>query len=267
MPTVSDAFDLRGKVAAVTGGASGIGRATALVLAEAGAAIVVADIDSAGAAGTVAAIEGAGGAAIAVPVDTRRRAELDAMVRTASERFGGLDILANVAGVPCDVPLSEASEEEVDRVIGINLKGVLFGCQAAAPAMKARGGGAIVNVSSTGIDVARFGNGLYATSKAGVAMMTMALAWELGPFGIRVNAIAPGATVTRFTERLLYDEHGQRDQARFDEFVQRMKDVSALGVVGEPIDQALLILYLVSPAAKYATGNIFRVNGGQSTAW
>ena len=98
-------------------------------------------------------------------------------------------------------------------------------------------------------------------------MMTMALAWELGPSGIRVNAIAPGATITRFTERLLYDDEGNRDQARFDEFVQRMKDVSALGVVGEAVDQALLVLYLVSPAAKYATGNIFRVNGGQSTAW
>jgi 3-oxoacyl-[acyl-carrier protein] reductase len=200
-------------------------------------------------------------------VDTRRRADHDAMVRTATERFGGLDILCNVAGVPSDGPMADVTEEEVDRVIGINLKGVLFGCQAAAPPMRARGGGAIVNVSSTGIDVSRYGNGLYATTKAGVAMMTMALAWELGPHGIRVNAIAPGATVTKFTERLLYDEHGNRDQARFDEFVQRMKDVSALGVVGEPIDQALLILYLVSPAAKYATGNIFRVNGGQSTAW
>jgi len=267
MSTVSEAFDLRGKVAAVTGAASGIGRATAEVLAEAGAAVVVADLDGPGAGQTVATIETAGGAAIAVPVDTRRRADLDAMVQAAVDRFGGLDILANVAGVPCDTPLSEVAEDEIDRVLGINLKGVLFGCQAAAPAMRVRGGGAIVNVSSTGIDVARFGNGLYATSKAGVAMMTMALAWELGPSGIRVNAIAPGATITRFTERLLYDDEGNRDQARFDEFVQRMKDVSALGVVGEAVDQALLVLYLVSPAAKYATGNIFRVNGGQSTAW
>ncbi len=267
MPSVSEAFDLRGRVAAVTGGASGIGRETARVLAEAGAAVIVADVDGPGSARTVADIEAAGGSAVAVTADTRRRADLDAMVATATDRFGGLDILANVAGVPSDGPMAEVSEEEVDRVIGINLKGVLFGCQAAAPAMKARGGGAIVNVSSTGIDVARFGNGLYATSKAGVAMMTMALAWELGPFGIRVNAIAPGATITRFTERLMYDADGNRDQARFDEFVQRMKDVSALGIVGEAIDQALLILYLVSPAAKYATGNIFRVNGGQSTAW
>jgi 3-oxoacyl-[acyl-carrier protein] reductase len=133
--------------------------------------------------------------------------------------------------------------------------------------MKARGGGVIVNVSSTGIDVARFGNGLYAASKAAVAMLSMAFAAEYGPHGIRVNAIAPGATITRFTERHFFDEQGNRDESRFYDFVERMRDFSPLGIVGEAADQALLILYLVSPAAKYATGNIFRVNGGQSMAW
>jgi NAD(P)-dependent dehydrogenase (short-subunit alcohol dehydrogenase family) len=135
------------------------------------------------------------------------------------------------------------------------------------PAMKARGGGAIINVSSTGIDVPQFGNGLYAMSKAAVAMLSMAIAAEYGPHGIRVNAIAPGATITKFTERHFYNEQGDRDEARFAEFVERMRDFSPLGIVGDATDQAMLILYLVSPAAKYATGNIFRVNGGQSMAW
>jgi 3-oxoacyl-[acyl-carrier protein] reductase len=261
------AFDLSGKVAAVTGSASGIGKATAQVLAEAGAHIVAADIDRAGADATVRDIEEAGGRAVACTVDTRRRAELDAMVASAVEQFGGLDIVCNIAGVPSDGTLADVSEAEIDRMLAINVKGVLFGCQAALPALRARGGGAIVNVSSTGIDVPQFGNGLYAMTKASVAMMSMALAAEYGPHGIRVNAIAPGATITRFTERHFYNEQGERDQARFDEFVERMRDFSPLGIVGEAIDQALLILYLVSPAAKYATGNIFRVNGGQSMAW
>jgi 3-oxoacyl-[acyl-carrier protein] reductase len=133
--------------------------------------------------------------------------------------------------------------------------------------MKARGGGAIVNTSSTGIDVARFGNGLYAASKSAVAMLSMAFAAEYGPHGIRVNAIAPGATITRFTERRYVDEQGNRDEAKFTDFVDNMKEFSPLGIIGEAMDQALLILYLVSPASKYATGNIFRVNGGQSMAW
>jgi 3-oxoacyl-[acyl-carrier protein] reductase len=267
MPILSQAFDLHGKVAVVTGGASGIGKATAAVLAEAGAAVVVADIDVAGAEQTVTEIEADGGTATAIAVDTRQRRDLDAAVQRAVDQHGGLDIMCNVAGVPSDGPMAEVPEDEVDRIIGINVKGVLFGCQAAAPAMKARGGGAIVNVSSTGIDVPRFGNGLYAMSKAAVAMMSMMLAGELGVHGIRVNAIAPGATITKFSEHHFYDEHGNRDEARGAEFVERMKEFSPLGVVGEAMDQALLMLYLVSPAAKYATGNIFRVNGGQAMVW
>ncbi len=263
----SNPFDLTGKVAAITGAASGIGKATALVLADAGAAIVAADIDHAGAAATVREIDEAGGRAAAMTVDTRRREDLDAMVNTAVERFGGLDITCNIAGVPSDGTLADVSEQEVDRILGINVKGVLFGCQASLPAMKARGGGAIINVSSTGIDVPQFGNGLYAMSKAAVAMLSMAIAAEYGPHGIRVNAIAPGATITKFTERHFYNEQGDRDEARFAEFVERMRDFSPLGIVGDATDQAMLILYLVSPAAKYATGNIFRVNGGQSMAW
>jgi 3-oxoacyl-[acyl-carrier protein] reductase len=264
---VSDAFDLAGAVAVVTGGASGIGEATCTVLADAGAAVVVGDIDEKGAARTAERITDHGGQALAVGVDVRERAAVDALVDRCLERFGGLDVMCNVAGVPSDGLIEDVTEAELDRVLDINLKGVFFGCQAAMRAMKPRRRGVIVNVSSTGIDVPVPGNGVYAITKAGVAMLSMVLATEAGPHGIRVNAIAPGATITNFSQRHLYDEHGNTSQEQFDEFIARMRSFSPLDMVGEAIDQALLILYLVSPAAKFATGNIFRVNGGQSAVW
>jgi len=260
-------FDLDGQVAVVTGGASGIGEATCTVLADAGAAVVVADIDDAGALRTARRITDAGGRAIGLRTDTSRRSDLDAAADRAVSEFGRLDIMCNVAGVPSDGLIEDVTEAELDRVVAINMKGVLFGCQAALRVMKPQRRGVIVNVSSTGIDVAVPGNGVYAMTKAAVAMLSMVLATEAGPHGIRVNAIAPGATITNFSQRHLYDENGNISQEKFDAFVDRMKSFSPLDIVGEAMDQALLILYLVSPAARYATGNIFRVNGGQATAW
>jgi 3-oxoacyl-[acyl-carrier protein] reductase len=260
-------FGLDGRVAVVTGGASGIGEATCLVLGDAGAAVVVVDIDEPGAARTAARIVEAGGRAVAHRTDTTLRGDVEAAVDRAVAEFGGLDIMCNVAGVPSDGLIEDVTEAELDRVVAINLKGVVFGCQAAVRAMKERGGGVIVNVSSTGIDVPVPGNGVYAMTKAAVAMLSMVLATEAGPYGIRVNAIAPGATITNFSQRHHYDEEGNVSQEKFDAFVERMRDFSPLRLVGEAMDQALLILYLVSPAARYATGNIFRVNGGQAMAW
>jgi 3-oxoacyl-[acyl-carrier protein] reductase len=260
-------FDLSGKVALVTGGASGIGEATSMVLSDAGAAVVIADINGDGALETARRIVAAGGQAVAAVTDTRQRADLESAVDIAVDTYGGLDIMCNVAGVPSDGLLEDVTEAELDRVIAINLKGVVFGCQAAMRVMKPHGAGVIVNVSSTGIDVPVPGNGVYAMTKAAVAMLSMVLAAEAGAYGIRVNAIAPGATITNFSQRHLYDEAGNISQEKFDAFIDRMKGFSPLNIVGEALDQALLILYLVSPAAKYATGNIFRVNGGQSMMW
>jgi 3-oxoacyl-[acyl-carrier protein] reductase len=260
-------FDLSGRVAVVTGGASGIGEATAEVLARAGAAVVVGDVDGDGAERTAARIAAGGGQARGRRTDITSRADLEALVADAEAAFGGLDIMCNVAGVPHDGLIEDLSEDDLDRLLAINLKGMIFGCQAALAAMKRRGGGAIVNVSSTGIDVPVPGNGLYAITKAGVAMLSMTLATEAGPHNVRVNAIAPGATITNFSKRHLYDENGEISPERFDAFLERMKSFSPLATVGEAVDQALLILYLVSPAARYATGNIFRVNGGQSMVW
>jgi 3-oxoacyl-[acyl-carrier protein] reductase len=268
MALLDNMFDLTGKAAVVTGGGSGIGEATSLVLAEAGAAIVVADINEDAAQATADQIVEQGGKAVALRTDVQLRADHDAAVDSAVAEFGSADIYCNIAGIPCDAPVSEISEVDLDRMIGINLKGVLFGCQAAMRVMKPQGtGGNIVNVSSTGIDVTALGNGIYGMTKAGVAMLSMFLATEAGPYGIRVNAIAPGATETAFSARHKYDADGNVDEAKWEQFLEGMRSAGPLHMVGEAIDQAMLILYLVSPAARFATGNIFRVNGGQSMAW
>ena len=263
---VLSAFDLTGRTAVVTGGGSGIGRSTAEVLAGAGANVVVADIDEHGAEETAKTITGAGGTALPHRLDVARRDEVEALVDRAVQEFGRLDAMCNVAGIASDGLIAETTEEELDRAIAINLKGVFFGCQAAVRAMQAQGSGSIVNVSSTAIDAPAPKYGVYAMTKAAVAMLTKTLALEAGRFGIRVNTIAPGFTITAFTSRHLYDEDGTMNQERYDAFVRQMEKLSPIRRVGEPIDQAYLILYLVSDASKFCTGQIWRANGGQAMA-
>jgi 3-oxoacyl-[acyl-carrier protein] reductase len=127
-----------------------------------------------------------------------------------------------------------------------------------------QGSGSIINVSSTAIDAPAARYGLYAMTKAAVAMLTKTLALEAGRFGIRVNALAPGSTITSFTLRHLQGAGGEVDQSKYDAFVDRMKKQSPLGTLGEPEDQAYLILYLASDAARWCTGQVWRANGGQA---
>jgi 3-oxoacyl-[acyl-carrier protein] reductase len=258
------AFNLSGRTAVVTGAGSGIGRATAEVLAGAGANVVCGDLDAASADETVKLITEAGGKAVAQRTNVASKGEVDALVDRAVSEFGRLDVIANVAGIASDGALIDASEAELDKVISVNLKGVLFGCQAAIRVMKEQGGGSIINVSSTAIDTPAPAYGIYAITKAGVAQMTKTFAFEAGRFGIRVNTVAPGMTVSGFTARHIYEPDGSINQDRYDAFVGRMKKLSPLGIVGEPIDQAYLILYLASDASRFSTGNIWRANGGQA---
>jgi 3-oxoacyl-[acyl-carrier protein] reductase len=261
-----EAFRLSGRTALVTGAASGIGAACAEVLAAAGARVTLADIDAARAEAVALGIRERGGVARVSRCDVARRDEMDALVEGAHAAWGRLDVLCNVAGVPSDGPLASVSEEEFDRILGINLKSVLFGCQAALRVMTGQGSGSIVNVASAVIDAPTPGYGLYAISKAGVASLTQTLALEAGPLGVRVNAIAPGATLTRFTSRHLQTPDGTSDPARLDAFLDAMRARSPLGRVGEAVDQAWLVLYLASDASRFCTGQIWRANGGQALA-
>jgi 3-oxoacyl-[acyl-carrier protein] reductase len=253
------AFDVSGLVAVVTGAGSGIGRGTAIHLAAAGATVVCADIDAAAAAATA---DRAGGASYPVPADVTHRGCVERLVSGVVERHGRVDAMCNIAGIIAEVPLLELSEGEFDRMTAVNLKGVLFGCQAAGRAMAAAGRGAIVNMSSAVVDRPAAGFGAYATTKAGVAQLTKTLAVELGPRGVRVNAVAPGVIVTAMTER-----HYTRADGTIDEEVRAarlaaLRAVSPLGAVGTPADIAHVVRYLLSESARFVTGQVFRVNGG-----
>lgn len=264
MSALAEAFRLDGRVAAVTGAASGIGAACAEVLSAAGAAVLLGDLDEPGAEAVAGRIRAAGGTASVQRCDVSRRADVEAFVDRAARELGGLDVLCNVAGVPSDGPLAEVTDAEFDRVLGINLKGVLYGCQAALRVMGPQGAGSIINVSSAVIDAPTAGYGVYAITKAAVASLTQTLALEAGPSGVRVNAIAPGATVTAFTSRHLRGPDGETDPARLEAFLDAMRQRSPLGTVGEALDQAWLVLYLASDASRFSTGQIWRANGGQA---
>ncbi len=267
MTDMFDAHRLDDRVAVVTGAASGIGATTCEVLAAAGATIVCGDLNAEGLEATLERVREVGGRAIPVPTDVTVRSEVERLVGTAMTEFGRIDAMCNVAGAMFPGLIEDLDDDTIDRGIDLNLKGVLYGTQYAIRAMKPAGRGSIVNVSSAAVDQPYVGIGVYAFTKAAVAMLSMTAALEAGEHGIRVNAIAPGMTLTPFTTWRLHRPDGTLDQEAYDAFVEQSKEQSPLHVIGEPMDQALLIHYLVSDAARFATGNIFRVNGGQTMPW
>lgn len=267
MTSLTDLTRLDDRVAVVTGAASGIGAETCAVLAGAGATVVCGDVNVDGLDTTLARVRADGGRAMAVATDVTVRADVERIVDTAVSEFGRIDAMCNIAGAMFPGLIEDVDDDTIDRGIDLNLKGVLYGTQCAIRAMKPSGRGSIVNVSSAAIDQPFPGIGVYAFTKAAVAMLTMTAALEVGEHGIRVNAIAPGLTLTPFTTWRLQRPDGTLDQEAYDAFVEQSKEQSPLRTLGEPIDQALLIHYLVSDAARFATGNIFRVNGGQTMVW
>jgi 15-hydroxyprostaglandin dehydrogenase (NAD) len=199
-------MDIRGKVAVVTGAGSGIGRATAVRLAHDGAAVVVADLDDAGGRETVARIADRGGAAAAVQVDVTREADARRMLATAEERYGGVDILCNNAGITsATLDFSQASSEEWQRVIDVNLRAVILGTHLALPLLRRRGGGAIVHTASLAAFVGFPPDPVYAATKAGVVMFTHSLG-PLAAEGIRVNCVCPGVVNTPMLRRAQGDD-------------------------------------------------------------
>jgi 3-oxoacyl-[acyl-carrier protein] reductase len=265
--SVKEAFDLSGRVAVITGGGSGIGRATAQVMAGAGAAVVLGDIDEKAAQETADDISSRGGTALPVRTDVTKRSEVDALVDRAVGEHGRLDVMANVAGIPHNQLVVDVTEEELERVLSINLKGVIFGCQAAMRVMTPQQSGSIVNVSSGAIDFPNPTLACYAMSKAAVAMLTKTLAIEAGPHGIRVNALAPGVILTNFSRHYFDNPDGSIDEERLAAYKKDFGAMAPLGRVGTADDVAWMILYLVSDAASFVTGQILRPNGGVAMPW
>lgn len=256
------AFSLAGRVAVVTGAASGIGRETARVFAQAGANLVVADVNAPALEETAALLRDLGAEVISQPTDVSQRAQVDALADAAVTRLGRLDVWANAAGILANAPVLEETEAQLDRLLAINLKGTYWGCAAAGRAMQTQGAGAIINVSSGGADSAAPGNSSYAITKAGVNMLTRSSAKEFGAFGVRVNAIAPGWIETGMTAYRFKNAEGQFDNATRDAALGMLSKASPLGLTGVPRDIALAMLYLASDASRFVTGQVLRPNGG-----
>jgi 3-oxoacyl-[acyl-carrier protein] reductase len=265
---VATLFDLTGRVACLTGAASGIGRASAEVLARAGASLVLGDINERGLRDTVERVQRAGAKALGLRSDVRREAEVDALVERAVLEFGRIDIMGNIAGIPQQSRIVETSEADLDGLLAVNLKGVFFGVKAALARMIPQGSGNIVNISSGVIDADGVESwACYGMAKAAVAMLTKVAAKEGAPHGVRVNAIAPGMIVTGFTERHWRDAEGRESPERKQAFLEAAAKMAPLGRAGDPEDVANAILYLVSDASSFVTGQILRPNGGVSMPW
>jgi 3-oxoacyl-[acyl-carrier protein] reductase len=259
MMAVMDGFSLEGRVAVVTGAASGIGRQAAMTFAEAGARVVIGDVDEAGLAETAVAI---GSTVTALRTDVSRKAEIDALAARALEVSGRIDIWANVAGTAGPCPILDVTEELLERVIAINLKGVFWGSVAAARAMKEQGSGSIINISSTGAISAPPNMSVYAMTKSGVSAVTRNIAREMGPFGLRANTVSPGFVETKLATWSYRNADGSLDEAKREDALRLRRGAAPLGTIGEPSDIAYAMLYLASDASRFVTGQNLYVNGG-----
>lgn len=242
---------LDGKVAIVTGAGQGIGAAYARHLVGCGATVVVADLDETAAKEAAAAI---GEGAWAAPVDIADPEACDALVAAAVARDGRVDILVNNAAIYRDIRSTPAEEIPIDvwrRVVDVNVNGMYFMCRAVIPQMKEQGSGCIVNQTSGSIWVCPPGMAHYVTTKAAAIPLTKVLARELGPFGVRVNAIAPGLTDTPATHEVASPEA-----------IQASVGMAALGRLSTPDDLCGTLEFLCSDAAAFITGQTIAVNGG-----
>jgi NAD(P)-dependent dehydrogenase (short-subunit alcohol dehydrogenase family) len=249
-------FPLSGKVAIVTGGRRGIGKAIALALAEAGADVAICDrvIEDGELKVVAEEIQRLGRRSLAVPADIMKKADVDGLVRRVGDEFGAIDILVNNAGMNILAPLLELREDGWDKIIDTNLKGCYLCSQAVAKRMVEQKRGNIINIASTAAMYTAPGMGAYCIAKAGVVMLTRVLAVELAQYNIRVNAVAPSMVKTKFSEPLWSNP----------EDLKEVESGIPLGRLAEPGDIVGSVLFLASDAASYITGHTIIVDGGSS---
>jgi NAD(P)-dependent dehydrogenase (short-subunit alcohol dehydrogenase family) len=248
---------LSNRVAIITGGARGIGRGIALKFAEEGCSIVIADVLESEGRKTVEEVSKKGRDGVFIQCDVSDSRQVQDMVGQVISKFGKVDILVNDAGIgPLPKPFTNIPEEEWDRVLAINLKGVFLCCKAVVPHMKEKRYGKIINISSAGA-ISPGGNlSHYCASKAGVLNFTICLADELSPFNICINAICPTVTRTNMLEQLVPPGVNK------DDFIAEMGKVYPMGRVGTPEDMAGVALFLASGLSGYVTGDRVVVAGG-----
>lgn len=248
------AQSLKGKTALVTGGSSGIGRAAAIAFATAGANVVVADVDEAGGAETIALLKNLSGNGHFVAADISRSNEVEALVKATVEKYGSLDCAFNNAGIQGDLsPTAECSEENWDRITGINLKGVWLCLKFEIAQMLKQGGGAIVNNASNFGLVGSNGMPAYSAAKHGVVGLTKTAAIEYAQSGIRVNAVCPGPVQTPLVDKIV---------ARQPEIVDAITSREPIGRMGRAEEIATAVVWLCSNEASFVVGSVLPVDGG-----
>ncbi|XOK63425.1 glucose 1-dehydrogenase [Paenibacillus elgii] len=244
------------KVAAVTGGAQGIGKAVALEFVKAGYEVSVADTDKEAGMELMEQVRSLGGKGMFLPVDVAEETEVQRWFKLMLDDFGRIDVLVNNAGIGMNGPMLELPLESFDRVINVNLRGTFVCSQQAARAMKRQGGGVILNISSTRALMSEAGTEAYSASKGGLVALTHAMAVSLGPYGIRVNAVSPGWIETadwQKASKRRHPVHSERDRLQHP-----------AGRVGTPADIAAACLYLAGDGAGFVTGQNLVVDGGMT---
>lgn len=248
---------LKDKVVVITGAGSGIGKSTALLFAQEGARVVVADVSVEQGEQTVHEIRGVGGEAVSIPVNVTRKAEVEHMAGLAVQTFGRIDVLFNNAGISGVGAVHETTEEQWDNVVQVNLKGVFLVAQAVLPGMMERRAGNIINMSSCVAEIGLMRRAVYSATKGAVLSLTKAMQVDYAPYNIRVNALLPGTILTPFVENYLKNSYDDPEQA-----IQGIKRRQLSGDLGRPGDVAKAALFLASDESAFVMGSPLYVDGG-----